>query len=84
MQLEQINHVFGISLTGIEKNGFHSSNIQLNSNIYQNVLSKIENKYGNQFLKFDISPENYMKYKNGKVSSMIKSDTGGTWKTCWI
>ncbi len=40
MQLEQINHVFGISLTGIEKNGFHSSNIQLNSNIYQNVLSK--------------------------------------------
>jgi hypothetical protein len=80
MQLEQINHVFGISLTGIEKNGFHSSNIQLNSNIYQNVLSKIENKYGNQFLKFDISPENYMKYKNGKVSSMIKSDTGGIGK----
>jgi len=80
MQLEQINNVFGMSLTRIEENRFHSSNIQLNSGVYQNILSKIENEYGNQFLKFDISPENYMRYKNGKVSSMIKSDTGGIGK----
>jgi len=80
MQLEQINNVFGMSLTRIEENIFSPSNIQLNSGIYQNILSKIENEYGNQFLKFDISPENYMKYKNGKVSSMIKSDTGGIGK----
>lgn len=76
MQLQQINEVFGISLSAIE-HSVHNSNIQLNSGIYQNVLSKIENQYGSEFLKFDISPENYMKYKNGKTSSIIKSDTGG-------
>ena len=76
MQLQQINEVFGISLSAIEHSA-HNSNIQLNSGIYQNVLSKIENQYGSKFLKFDISPENYMKYKNGKTSSIIKSDTGG-------
>ncbi|MGA1932613.1 hypothetical protein ACH5BF_07800 [Arcobacter sp. YIC-464] len=76
MQLKQINKIFGMSLSTIEQNNNNSS-FQLNSEIYQNVLSKVENKYGNQFLKFDISPENYMKYKNGKTSSMIKSNTGG-------
>jgi len=76
MQLQQINEVFGISLSAIE-HSVHNSNIQLNSGIYRNVLSKIENQYGSEFLKFDISPENYMKYKNGKTSSIIKSDTGG-------
>ena len=79
MQLEQINQVFGMSLSTIEQYT-HNSSIQLDSRVYQNVVSKIENKYGNQFLKFDISPENYMKYKNGKTSSMIKSNTGGIQK----
>lgn len=76
MQLQQINEVFGMSLVTTEQN-YNSSNIQLESGVYQNILSKIENQYGNQFLKFDISPENYMKYKNRKTSSMIKSNTGG-------
>lgn len=76
MQLQQINEVFGMSLSMAEHIA-HDSTIQLKSSIYQNVLSKIENQYGNKFLKFDISPENYMKYKNGKTSSMIKSNTGG-------
>jgi len=76
MQLQQISEVFGMSLSTIEQN-YNFSNIQLNSNIYQNILSKVENKYGSQFLKFGMSPENYMKYKNGRTSSMIKSNTGG-------
>lgn len=76
MQLQDINGVFGISLSTIEHSTSYS-NIQLSSGIYQNVLSKIENQYGREFLKFDISPENYMKYKNGKTSSIIRSDTGG-------
>ena len=65
MELEQINSVFGMSLSAIEQCK-QNSNIQLSSSIYQNLLSKIENQYGSSFLKFDISPENYMKYKNGK------------------
>jgi hypothetical protein len=35
MQLQQINEVFGISLSAIE-HSVHNSNIQLNSGIYQN------------------------------------------------
>lgn len=77
MQLEKINNIFGISLVGNNKKIYNSANIQLSPDIYQNILSKIENKYGSQFLTFSISPEKYMKYKNGKVSSMIKSNTGG-------
>lgn len=80
MQLEQINNLFGMSLKRIEQNMSPSANIQLNSAIYQNILSKIKNEYGDQFLKFDMSPENFMKYKNGRTSSMIKSDTGGIGK----
>jgi len=79
MQLEQINKIFGISLSTIEQYT-HTSNIQLDSLTYQNILSKVENEYGSKFLKFGVSPENYMKYKNGKTSSMIKSNTGGIQK----
>lgn len=81
MQLQQINQAFGMSLTAIEQQSmFQDINIQLSSNIFNNVLSKVENQYGSKFLKFGVSPENYMKYKNGKTSSMIKSDTGGIQK----
>lgn len=76
MQLQQINDIFGISLTSINQSAYNA-NIHLNTTMFQNILSKVENKFGSQFLKFDISPENYMKYKNGKTSSMIKSNTGG-------
>ncbi len=76
MQLQKINEVFGMSLSTIDQHS-HGSNIRLNTGIYQNILSKIENQYGNKFLKFDISLDNYMKYKNGKTSSMIKNNTGG-------
>lgn len=79
MQLQKINDIFGISLTSINQPTY-DVNIHLDTNIFQNILSKVESRFGSQFLKFEISPDNYMRYKNGHISSMIKNDTGGIQK----
>ncbi|TOK92330.1 hypothetical protein, partial [Vibrio parahaemolyticus] len=39
-------------------------------------LANAESRFGQEVLQFGISPENYMRYKNGKVSSIVKGDAG--------
>jgi uncharacterized membrane protein len=77
MMLSHINECFNFSLSEIDQaHKTQNHALSIDSNVYQQILKKVEGEYGHSFLKFSITPENYMKYKNGKVSSIIKGDSG--------
>jgi|GEM_PF-4594299 len=74
--LQQINQCFDLSITPVSVAALSTNHIQLESQLYNRILEKAEGQFGQEILQFGISPENYMRYKNGKVSSIIKGDTG--------
>ncbi len=75
--LEKINQYFGISISPIRSECVSEvQGVQLDSDLYQKLLDKTEGLFGEQILVLGISPESYMRYKNGKISSIIKGETG--------
>lgn len=72
--LQQINECFDLEI--IPVNNISMGNVQLDREIYNRILARTENNFGAEMLQFSMSPESYMRYKNGKVSSIIKGDTG--------
>lgn len=72
--LQQINECFDLEI--IPANNTSIGEIQLDQEIYNRILARTENDFGCEVLQFSMSPESYMRYKNGKVSSIIKGDTG--------
>jgi hypothetical protein len=75
MILQQINNCFGMSITPVN-NQFPKNQLYLESHLYNRILANAESRFGQEILQFSISPENYMRYKNGKVSSIVKGDAG--------
>ncbi len=47
-----------------------------NTNLRDAILDKTENTYGKTVLKMSLSPEHYVRYKNGTLSSMVKGSGG--------
>lgn len=74
--LKQINLCFDLSITPVSADALPANHIQLESQLYNRILDKAEGQFGQEILQFGISPENYMRYKNGKVSSIVKGNTG--------
>ena len=74
--LKHINQCFDFSIIPVSVDTLSKNQIQLESQIYNRILDKAEFQFGKEILKFEISPENYMRYKNGKVSSIVKGNTG--------
>ena len=50
--------------------------IYIGTNLYNDIKEILGNTLGEEVLTYGISPENFMRYKNGKVSSMIRNETG--------
>ncbi|MGI2914335.1 hypothetical protein [Vibrio alginolyticus] len=75
MMLQQINNCFGMSIAPVN-NQLSRSPLYLESDLYNRILANAESRFGQEVLQFGISPENYMRYKNGKVSSIVKGDAG--------
>lgn len=75
MMLQQINNCFDLSIEPIN-NRLPMNQVHLESQLYNRILEKAEGKFGQEILQFGISPESYMRYKNGKVSSIVKGDAG--------
>ncbi|MCD9482448.1 hypothetical protein GLP25_04490 [Photobacterium phosphoreum] len=73
--LQQINNCFGMSIVPVS-NQFPRNQLYLESHLYNRILENAESRFGQEVLQFGISPENYMRYKNGKVSSIVKGDSG--------
>lgn len=71
-----INDCFSLNLSIASHLPYNYPAVSIDSNIYKSIVDKTEKEYGQSILKFGISPENYMRYKNGKISSIIKGDTG--------
>ena len=76
MMLQQINQCFDLSIKPVSAVTLSSNSIQLESQLYSRILEKAEGQFGSEILQFGISPESYMRYKNGKVSSIVKGDAG--------
>jgi len=76
VMLKQINQCFDLSITPISVDVLPTNQIQLESQLYNRILDKAEGQFGQEVLQFGISPENYMRYKNGKVSSIVKGNSG--------
>ena len=74
--LKHINQCFDFSIIPVSVDTLSKNQIQLESQLYNRILDKAEFQFGKEILKFEISPENYMRYKNGKVSSIVKGNTG--------
>jgi hypothetical protein len=73
--LQQINNCFDLSIEPISKT-LPLNQVHLESQLYNRILEKAEGQFGQEILQFGISPESYMRYKNGKVSSIVKGDAG--------
>lgn len=75
--LDQINRSFDFSIRHNSlSNRKALSGIELNSELYNRLVARAQGEFGREVLVFSISPENYMRYKNGKVSSIVKNETG--------
>ena len=75
--VKNINECFGLSLSMITNYlSVNQPMVSIDSNIYKNIVDRAEKEYGHSLLKFSISPENYMRYKNGKISSIVRGDSG--------
>ncbi|MBI6912021.1 hypothetical protein [Pseudomonas palleroniana] len=76
--LSQINNSFDFSIKPLteyhEKN--HSPEIKLSTELYSRLVDKAQDEFGGELLRFSISPESYMRYKNGRVSSIVKGESG--------
>lgn len=75
IMLQQINSCFDLSIEPIS-NRPSMNQVRLESQLYNRILEKAEGEFGQEILQFGISPESYMRYKNGKVSSIVKGDAG--------
>lgn len=66
---------FGIQI--LENTTQYSNlNIPVPSDLYNNIHAQINQSLGNEALKFSVSSDNFMRYKNGKLSSIIKNESG--------
>lgn len=55
----------------------HSNlNVPLPIDLYRSIHTQINESLGNEVLKLSVSSDNFMRYKNGKLSSIIKNDSG--------
>lgn len=77
MLLDQINQSFDLSIKPFpsDSRGF-TSGIELSSELYNRLVAKTQSEFGGEVLQFSISPESYMRYKNGRVSSIVKGESG--------
>lgn len=77
MLLDQINQSFDLSIKPFPSGsrGF-TSGIELSSELYNRLVEKTQSEFGGEVLQFAISPESYMRYKNGRVSSIVKGESG--------
>lgn len=78
MLLDQINQSFDLSIKPVirEHGRGSTSGIELSSELYNRLVAKTQNEFGGEVLQFAISPESYMRYKNGRVSSIVKGESG--------
>lgn len=76
--LSQINNSFDFSISPlIEHQGASQlSGIKLSTELYSRLLDKAQGEFGEELLQFSISPESYMRYKNGRVSSIVRGESG--------
>lgn len=76
--LDQINQSFDLTIEPVASGlgQAHSTGITLRSELYNNLIAKTQGEFGSEVLQFGISPESYMRYKNGRVSSIVKGESG--------
>ncbi|MCI4184711.1 hypothetical protein MRO89_01840 [Dickeya dianthicola] len=76
--LSQINNSFDLSIKPFAEydNRNHAPGIKISAELYNRLVDKAQGEFGGELLKFSISPESYMRYKNGRVSSIVKGESG--------
>lgn len=55
---------------------YSNLNVPVPSDLYNNIHAQINQSLGNEALKLSVSSDNFMRYKNGKLSSIIKNESG--------
>jgi hypothetical protein len=70
-QLQFIRNAFNLNLEITNKN--QGNGLNIGHDLYTRLNKILGNTLGKSVYKCDISPENLMAYKNGKVSSMLKN-----------
>lgn len=78
MILSQINTSFDFSIRPLSEfpQGNRAAEIKLSTELYNHLVDKTQDEFGGELLQFSISPESYMRYKNGRVSSIVKGESG--------
>jgi hypothetical protein len=69
-QLQFIEDAFNLSINTSNKKSGHIINIS--NELYSRINNTLKLNFGDQVYTCDISPENLMSYKNGKISSILK------------
>ena len=75
MNYEIIKQTFGLYKENINNNS-NQNIVELSTDVYDKLLNMLKADYGNEVLKFGMSPDKYMHYQNGKVSSILKNQSG--------
>lgn len=80
MDSEIIKQTFGLYKENANNENLCQNIIGLSQDVYDKLLRVLNANYGKEILKFGMTPDKYMHYQNGKVSSILKSPTGGIGK----
>lgn len=73
---DQINNSFGFNLRPQKTLSTSSREVRIPGRLFNDILTSAESIFGGTVLKMSASPEDYMRYKNGRISSIIKGESG--------
>jgi hypothetical protein len=70
--VEFVKNAFNLSIG--TSNTPSGNTVNISNELYQRLNQTLKNNLGDYFFTCDISAENLMSYKNGKISSMLKKE----------